>query len=477
MNVLAKLGKTSIIYGLGGAITKGIPFLLLPVYTNIFTPEEYGTIEIFTIIIALLSNLMMMGMDSAQSYFFFEQNEDERPKVVSSIVQWRFVWGGIVILISTFIAPFLNSLLFNTSLSLDYFVVAFVISLFSTVLGQAVDVFRLTFQPWHYIAVNIFHSTLTALLILFFILILDKGIFGFLLGMLFASLICSVFGLILIRHYLNLKQIHFEWFYPLIKFGLPLLPMGISFYLMNFVDRWFIQYFEGPSAVGIYAVAAQIALIVTLVIETFRKGWWPVSMEVMHKEGGKAIFRMIARIYIAFAGLFVISVALASPFILEFMSNERFYSAKNIILILVWPPFLYGFYMISSAGLWKNKRTDLMLYIFLFSCVLNFFLNYILVPTYGGIGAAISTLISFVVLNLLSLYLTEKLWNIRFEILTHLYQLIVLLLMFITSFFLSSLLSVITYIGGVVILFFLTFKKEERIQIRLYASMLVNLNR
>ena len=69
-NRLKQLGKDSLIYGIGGTLAKSLSFFLLPVYTSIFSPADYGTIEMLTVISSLLSAILVMGMDSAQSKFF-----------------------------------------------------------------------------------------------------------------------------------------------------------------------------------------------------------------------------------------------------------------------------------------------------------------------------------------------------------------------------------------------------------------------
>ena len=69
---LKQLGKDTLIYGIGGILAKSVSFFLLPIYTRIFTPADYGTIEMLTVISSFLSAIMVMGMDSAQSMYFFK---------------------------------------------------------------------------------------------------------------------------------------------------------------------------------------------------------------------------------------------------------------------------------------------------------------------------------------------------------------------------------------------------------------------
>ena len=118
---LKQLGKDTLIYGIGGILAKSVSFFLLPIYTRIFTPADYGTIEMLTVISSFLSAIMVMGMDSAQSMYFFKFKKNGKiaqAKIVSAILQWRLLWGVCIVLLATLIAPILNAWFFQGKLSL-----------------------------------------------------------------------------------------------------------------------------------------------------------------------------------------------------------------------------------------------------------------------------------------------------------------------------------------------------------------------
>lgn len=465
MNVLKELGKTSIVYGLGGAFTKGIPFLLLPVYTRIFNPTEYGQIEMMTVISALLSAILIMGLDSAQSFYFFEQEKkgkSQQKKIISAILQWRIIWGLTIILISAILSPLLNSWFFGGELSLVFFLVAFFGAFFATLMGQSIEIFRLCFRPWPYIIISILNSALAALVILTLLLIFNFSILGYFIGIAIAAFITTIIGWYLVREYIDFTRLHYNWWPELLRFGLPLLPLGLAFYALNAMDRWFIQFYHGPETLGIYAVASQIALIMSILIETFRKAWWPISMKAMHSSDGKSTFRLIARFYIGIVCIGILTLSMLIEQIVTIMSTASFYSAADIALILVWPPLFYGFYMLVSAGLWKNKKTNLMFYIFLTAAFINLGFNQLLVPSYAGTGAAIATLISFIFLILLSLYFGEKNWNVGFKLRIYCTQISICVLSLINNFYLQIIPWYLNYPSTILILGLVTINNEER---------------
>ena len=93
---LKQLGRDSIVYGIGGMLAKSVSFFTLPIYTRIFTPADYGTIEMLLVLSNFLGAILVMGMDSAQSMYFFKykiEGKAAQARIVSSILQWRLLWG------------------------------------------------------------------------------------------------------------------------------------------------------------------------------------------------------------------------------------------------------------------------------------------------------------------------------------------------------------------------------------------------
>jgi O-antigen/teichoic acid export membrane protein len=419
MNRLRQLGKDSVVYGVGGALSKSISFFLLPVYTRIFTPADYGTIEMMTVIVSLLTAVLTMGMDSAQSFFFFEQKKNGREQqkiVVSSILQWRMAWGVITVLLASGLSPLLNGWLFEGELSWVYFAVSFSYALFITIMSQSIEIFRLLYRPWPYIVVGFIQVALSAASILVLVLIFEKGIFGYFLGSMLASLLVACLGWFLVREYINFSTIHYSLWPRILRFGLPLLPAGLAFYMMSTMDRWFIQYYYNSEVLGIYAVGAKFSMIIALVIETFRKAWWPIAMDSMQSEDGPETFRMIAQLYTGIGVSGIVLLTLIAPWLVEWLTPAPFHSAWPVVGVLAWQSLFYGFYLIGSVGIWKVEKTYFSTFLMGGAALLNLGLNYFLVPEYGGMGAAIATVITFFLWVSSALIISERCWKIGFPI-------------------------------------------------------------
>ena len=85
------LGKQSLIYGLGHIITRLVTFLLLPLYTNNFTPEEYGIVALFYTFVPLISIVVRYGMGAAFLKNYVPAGEKDRVSIMTNIIFSLFI--------------------------------------------------------------------------------------------------------------------------------------------------------------------------------------------------------------------------------------------------------------------------------------------------------------------------------------------------------------------------------------------------
>lgn len=399
-------------------MAKSVSFFMLPIYTRIFSPSDYGMIEMLTVISSFVGAILVMGMDSAQSMYFFKDKEEGKSaqaRLISSILQWRLIWGTIVVLISTLLAPFLNLIFFDGNLSVLYFAIAFASALFAQVLSQSSEIMRLLYRPWSYIGITISQSIVGAGLVMAFVLGWKMGVLGFFVGVGSSSVIVSILGWYLAREYLDFSRLQKDLWPKLIRFGAPLVPAGLALYFMSSADRWFIQYFHGPFALGLFAVGAKFSMLMAFAAETFRKAWWPIAMDSMHNSDGPETFRTISRLYMGVGTAMIIIVTLLSPWLVKLFTADEYYGSWPLVGILAWQSLFYGFFLIASAGIWKVEKTALNLYLMLASMSFGLILNWLLTPKYAELGAAIATAITYLFWVVISMAVSEYFWKTGFS--------------------------------------------------------------
>jgi len=414
---LRQLGKDTLIYGIGGIAARALSFFLLPVYTRLFTPADYGAIEMMTIAGLFLAALMTMGLDSAQSYYFFEQKDrgpDAQARVVTAIVQWRLMTGGAIVALGMLASPWLNEAFFAGRMETKHFAVAFSGVFFMQLMEQSVQVFRLRYRPWAYIGLTLGNTVVAAAVAVTLIWAFGWGVLGYFVGMATGAATFAVLGWWSIRGYVDFGALHAAWWPRLLKFGLPLVPAAVAMYVLRSSDRWFIGHYAGQEGLGLYAVGAKFATLIVVAATTFRQAWWPVAMDAMQSGDGPALFRTIARAYLAVGVAGVVALTACSKLLLFVFVAPDFRAAYPIVGVLAWYGILYGFFLIVSGGIWKAEKTHWNAISMTIAAVVNLILNALLVPTYGPMGAAVATALSFALWNVMTVAVSEWLWPVGY---------------------------------------------------------------
>jgi O-antigen/teichoic acid export membrane protein len=414
-----QLGKDAVVYGLGGIVAKGMGFFLLPLYTHYFVPADYGAIETLNVINSFLGALLVMGMDSAQSFFFFEQKQNgqaAQARVVTGILQFRLVWGSFIILVSMLLSPLLNTYFFNAKLTWEYFAAAFLGTLFTQFANQSAEVYRLLYKPWQYISINLGNTIVAALCSIGLITWLDWGIYGYFVGIGTGALIAAAFGWLSIRGYWDLSKWHFDLWPRLVRFGAPFVPVSLGVYLLNTTDRWFIISYLDGGALGIYAVADKFAMMLALLVTTFRQAWWPIAMDAIQGSDGPGLIRTMSRVYLGVSCVGLVLLTAMSPFLVTFLTTPAYYDAAMLIGVLAWQPLNFGFQMIAGIGIWKSEKTIWSPVSLGGAVIVNIILAFILVPLFGTMGAAVATAVAYFVWNVVTLLVSEKYWRVEFPL-------------------------------------------------------------
>ena len=417
---IKRISKDYIIYSLSIGLSSLISFLFIPIYTRIFSPSEYAKIEILTVITNIASTIFCMGMDSALTQYFYKLKKyglSKQAELVSSIIQWRILFGTITVILATTFSPLINKFFFDGELNVIYFFAAFTSALFLQIMSQSADLMRLRYKPWDFLKINLSYSLLFGLLFLLFLLF-EKSILSYFLGILFSSLIVSLYSWSKLKQFINFNKIHWNLWPELLKFSFPLLISGLLSYLIASNDRWFINYYHGKEDLGIFAIGAKFAIISSLIAVAFNKAWFPLALENLNSDKiNKLIFKKVARIYIGISSGCVIFLTLISPLIINIFTSFEYKNAWPIIGILSWQTVFFNFSNnIGCLGIFKVGKTKIMLPLMITSLLIGISLNFIFVPSFGGIGAALATSITFLIWSILVLFFSERYFKIGFPI-------------------------------------------------------------
>lgn len=419
MNRYKRLLSNSLTYGLGSILSGSVGFLVIPIYTRIFSPEKYGIIAMLITLSSIFTILMTMGLNGAQSYYFMEAKNKKTFKteqITTSILQLKIVLGIAMVLIISIFSPVFVNFFFKKPIPNAYIYLVALSTFFAIFVTQHTEIFRLTYRVWNYIFLSLLRIILAVGFILLFICIFNMGIKGYFTGLLAGSFIAMVIGFFATkRYYIYWNKIEHSLWADFLKFGLPLVPGALTWWIMHVSDRWFVMNLMSPYDLGLYAIGAKFVLLISLAVEAFRKAWWPLALDATYKKDSPEFFQKISLWYLILGSIAAIVLTGASPYLVGFIADKRYFEAWKIVGILCWYSIFYGFYLISTVGIFKSKKTYITAIIFGSAALINIILNYFLIPIYGLIGAAIATSLSMMIANVISMLISNRYFYIRWQ--------------------------------------------------------------
>lgn len=368
-----------------------------------------------------------------------EHNIQKVKGVIFSSLLFSLLLCFATLAVQIFYADEVSQLFFQND-SLSSVLIIFALSVPFNTLYALPASFAQSFKKIKYLSLvlNIIRPVSFLLLILV-VIALNYDLNFVLYANLLSTIITAAFSFYLIKNYFpeffipKIKAI-FE-LKPLISFSYKTMFTGFLSILMIKIDRLMIGYFTSSSDVGIYSAAANLAINVTFFLTPFAMIFSPISVELFHKnnfaELNKA-FKNVTRWLLIFTmPIFFIFSGYAPELLMLFGKD---YSIGAVVLILISFAELInvstgpvGILLKMSGHQGKDMAISVLV------LVINSLLNFIMIPIYGMIGAAIATGIAIIVTHSLRLYLVWKLLKIfpyDLSILRTLFSFIIIFAMF-----------------------------------------------
>ena len=408
LNKNKKLFKNSIIFSLGTFGSKLISFVMIPLYTLLFSTNEYGTIDLINNIVALAFPIISLNLTAAVFRFSTDQKFKKKKRVFST---------AILILIIFFVVflcfyPIINKIdFFSNNLIYIY------ILLFATIIKALFKEFiRAIGKLKVYVISDIIQTFSFLGLNIYLIYYLSLGIKGFLLARAISLFIDSVFLFLGgdLKKYLSFefdKKIAINMFY----FSLPLMPNTIMWWINNVSDRYFIKYYLGVGAVGIYGIAYKFPTLIATLNGIFFKAWEISAIEEFDSKDKEKFYSNIFNKLAIF--MFVSSsllIAIIRPLIEIIISGEFVQSWRYAPFLLLSAVFssLSGF---LGSIYTASKKTIGALISTSIAASINIVLNITLIQMIGIYGAAIATVLSLIILFYIRSNGTKKIININYQ--------------------------------------------------------------
>jgi O-antigen/teichoic acid export membrane protein len=412
--LLRRLGTNSGIYAVGNALARGTPLLLVPVFTRVLTPSDYGTLAIAAAVGSLLSIVFLLSLDSAITTMYFQCSTDqERAQLNASLLFCWLVGSGTVALGLEFVGrsgyffplsvpfvPYLRTVLWTS------YLLIFVTALQTLYATQERTV--------HAVGVGLIHMLITIVASVYLVVFRRDGAEGSLFANLIAAACLGSFAL----YSLGKVSIHrpsIRVMGKALRFGLPLIPHVGAVWILSLSDRTILQHFVSSAEVGIYTLGYQIATVVTMATQGISFAFFPVFNAQIGTEDGRArVATLGTYAMLATVGL-GLTVALLGGDLLKSITPPQYHAGARVVPWVASGCTLQGVYMIVSRGTWYSMRTGWVPLITSFAAAVNVGLNLLFIPHFGYMAAAVDTAVAFAVLALLHGFLAHWVFPVNWQ--------------------------------------------------------------
>ncbi len=427
-----KLFKHTFIYGLATVLPRMLNFLLVPLYTStvVMSPDQYGQVSVIYAYFVLFNVILSYGMETAFFRFFHKQEDQQEVVAVSS---WSIVASSVLFLLLSYLAQ--NIIAKLTGIPVETLHLVIWILFFDALVVIPFAWLRAQEKPMRYAVIKIINVVITIGLNLFLLLSLKdlaaESVFWDKLYIpnnqinyvFWANLAASAITLlIMLPFYLKIHwRFNKQLWKKMLYYAFPVLLAGVAFAVNEAFDRIMLEKLLpqdiAMAQVGAYNACYKLALFMTLFSTAFRLGIEPFFFSHAAHRNARETYAEITKYFTIFGALIYIVVIVFADVIKQIVisSSDYWYAMKIVPVVLLANLFL-GIYYNLSVWYKVTDRTKYGGYISLIAAAITIVANFILIPTVGFMGAAISTIAAYGSMMLLSFWWGQKYYPIPYDL-------------------------------------------------------------
>ena len=419
---MKQLAGQTAIYGLSSVLGRMVNFLLVPLQTAVLTQSEYGINIDFYSLIAFLIVVTTFGMETAYFRFSEKKDWDESKVFGTSVTMILLVLTGLALLTYTFKGIVLQALRYEESPEFLFYL--FVILSLDALAAIPFARLRRQNKAKQFAGIKLALIFSNVLVNLYFFLPAlwelngtdpwfthsFRGVKYIFIANMWASLL--MFALLIPAF----KGVRFnldkQYTKGLLAFGIPLFIGGLAGIANEMLDRQLLKYLlpkeSWSEGVGIYGAVYKISIFLVLFNQAFRYAAEPFFFKNADLSDGK---QKMASIMEGFAWVMCVGFVLIISGLdfLKFFIDDKFWVGLHLVPILLLANVILG--INTNLNMWYkvSDKTAYGIYITFVGLAVTVLGNLMLIPKMGILGAAITTLVAYT-----SMFIVSAFWGQRF---------------------------------------------------------------
>ena len=408
----ATLTRNTAALTVGRLGSKLLVFLLVRFYTYVLTKEQFGTADLISNVANLLIPLACAGLSSGFFRFAAEaKGKREQTDVFSA--------GVFILALASLGFALLAPLLWFVPYFKSHVLLILAYVLCANLHYLVSDFVRAQGRHNLFAVQGLINTALNIGFNLLFLLPLSMGVTGYILSIVVADLLTSVFLILFCRlwQYVRLREVDRALLSRILRFSLPLIPASLCWWITNASDRYMVTYFCGEAANGLYAAAYKIPNLLVIAAGIFTDAW-QFSAVVESRRAHDAeneqeraertrsyaqFFSNVFKGYTAFLALAAAGLMLLCQPLAWLLFDPSFVEAWTYIPVLLLATVLSSLSNFTASVYMVERRGRAMLVTSFIGAATNVALNFALIPPLGALGAAIATAVSYLLVFIVRL--------------------------------------------------------------------------
>lgn len=385
--------KDSAVYGTATILSRAVSLLLLPFYTRVLSPTDYGIIDILAVFASFVTVTIALEIVQALARHYPDAQTEAEKVAYASTALWFtvIVYTLFVVVCMVFSRP-LASLILESPAHVLVFQVALLSIWANGIFYLVQSQLRWGLHAKEYAIASLASTIISIGASIVLVLALHLGVLGVIGGQLAGRVIGATLSFFYGRRSFRLifdKSRLAE----MIKFSLPLVPSSLGNIAGLYIDRIAIKALMTLAEVGLFGLGYRLASVTSLLMVGFQGALMPLVYTHYREPSTPREIARIFRYFVALALLIFLGMSLFAKEILVIFATPDYYEAATVVPFLVSSTLLSGMY-IFAPGLGIAKKTVVTATINILSGVLNAVLNFALIPYLGIMGSALATLLS-----------------------------------------------------------------------------------
>lgn len=485
-NSIKNLAGQTAIYGLSSMLGRLLNYLLVPLYTNLFLPQEYGIVTEFYAYVSFFIILLTYGMETG--FFRFSKSEFGLSKTYSTALGSLFITSlTFILIVNLFSQPIANGLKYSLHPEwVRWFALILAFDAFTAIPFAKL---RMQNRAKRFATIKLVNIISNIAFNLFFIVLCpkiaasnsDSPLLIFYhwhigIGYIFISnlLSSSITLLLLLPDILEARfKIDKTLWKKLIIYSLPLLVSGLAGMVNETIDRILLKYLLDGSdtfvmaQIGIYGANYKLAILMTLFIQMFRYAAEPFFFSSGKSQASKSLFARVMTLFVII-GLVIFLGITGYLDIVKYFIGKNYHEGLVVVPILLLANLFLGIFFNLSVWYKLNDKTRFGAMFAIIGAMITILLNILLIPWLGYMGSAIATLVCYFTMMLVSYFYGRKHYPIPYQIKNILVYFVLAAIIFLAFYWTNQLADAIKYgLNTLLIITFVAFavKKENLIRL------------